>query len=37
MKFLPPPREVLREDGESVEWVNMAVRKAWQIYQRRLE
>ena len=37
MKFLPPPREVLREDGESVEWVNAAVRKAWQIYQRRLE
>ena len=37
VKFLPAPREVLREDGESVEWVNAAVRKAWQIYQRRLE
>jgi hypothetical protein len=32
----PPPQDIL-PDAESVEWVNMCVRKVWRVYQRGLE
>lgn len=39
-----PPRQEMRQkkkdivpDSESVEWVNMCVRKIWRVYQRGLE
>ncbi|GFH15903.1 uncharacterized protein HaLaN_12226, partial [Haematococcus lacustris] len=33
----PGALSVAAEEGESVEWLNMCLRKAWRVYQRGLE
>lgn len=30
-------RMIASDEGETVEWVNMCIRKSWRVYQRGLE